>query len=317
MNNAVQKRKDPASDVITMLQGEALQKQIALALPKHLTPTRMARIAITEIRKNPKLGDCNGLSLVGAIIEVSQLGLEPGATLGHVHLIPYGKECTVIIGYKGMIELARRSGQILSISARVVHENDKFEHSFGLEEKLVHTPADKDRGEITHVYSVAKLVGGGSQFEVMSVEEINKIRDMKKYRNKVWDEHYSEMARKTAVRRLFKYLPTSIEINRAQELDSLADEGLQQGNQQVIDATFVPSYQSKDATTVSEINAEDAETSKAEAVKRFNGAVAKAEEVGAKKEEIMKELGVNAFDDLLSGPVDKIHAAIEVLADFT
>lgn len=208
---------------------ERMIPQIAKALPKHLTPDRMARIAMTELRKIPRLLACNPESFCGAIMACSQLGLEPGGSLGHIYLIPFGKEVQVILGYKGMIELARRSGQIISLSAHEVHENDVFEFEYGLTEKLRHVPSLDDRGKLRAVYAVAHFVGGGHQIEVMSKSDVDKIRARSKSGNSgPWSTDFSEMAKKTVVRKLFKYLPVSIEkLQMASALDEQADMGAQ------------------------------------------------------------------------------------------
>lgn len=220
---------------------EALLKkhgpEIALALPQHVTPERLLRIALSEVRRNPRLGQCSAASLLSAIFTCAQLGLEPGSTLGHAFLIPYRDECQFQIGYKGMIELARRSGEIQNINARCVYENDTFEYSYGLHEDLVHRPAIGNRGELTHVYAVAKLKDGGVQFEVMDRFELEEVRDGSqgyqaaiKYNKKdnPWITSFDEMCRKTLIRRLFKYLPVSVEISRAASLDERADRGQRQ-----------------------------------------------------------------------------------------
>jgi recombination protein RecT len=203
--------------------------QIARALPKHLTPDRMTRIALTELRKVPKLLQCTPESFCGAIMACSQLGLEPGSALGQIYLIPFGKDVQVILGYKGMIELARRSGQIVSLAAHEVYEKDLFEFEYGLDEKLRHVPNLSDRGALIAVYAVAKFVGGGHQIEVMSKQDVDKIRTRSKSGNSSpWVSDYSEMAKKTAVRKLFKYLPISIEkLQMATALDEQADLGTQ------------------------------------------------------------------------------------------
>ena len=220
---------------------EALLKkhgpEIALALPQHVTPERLLRIALSEVRRNPRLGQCNAASLLSAIFTCAQLGLEPGGTLGHAFLIPYKDECQFQIGYKGMIELARRSGEIQSINARCVYENDTFQYSYGLHEDLVHQPVIGNRGELTHVYAVAKLKDGGVQFEVMDRLELEEVRDGSQgYQNAVkynkkdnpWITSFDEMCRKTLIRRLFKYLPVSVELSRAANLDERADRGQRQ-----------------------------------------------------------------------------------------
>lgn len=206
---------------------DKLQPQLMKALPKHLSPERMTRIALTELRKIPQLAECDPTSFCGSIMMCAQLGLEPGGALGHIYLIPYGKQVQVILGYRGMIELARRSGQIVSLSAHEVYENDTFEFSYGLEEKLRHVPNMKERGAMIAVYAVAHLVGGGHQIEVMSKEDVDKIRARSKTSGKgPWVSDYEEMAKKTVLRKLFKYLPVSIEIQRAASMDEQSEIGV-------------------------------------------------------------------------------------------
>ena len=222
---------------------EALLKkhgpEIALALPQHVTPDRLLRIALSEVRRNPKLGQCSAASLLSSIFTCAQLGLEPGGALGHAYLIPYRDECQFQIGYKGMIELARRSGQIQSLSARCVYANDHFEYSFGLHEDLIHRPATGERGELVYAYAVARLTDGGVQFEVMDRIELEDVRDgsqgyktAMKYNKKdtPWISAFDEMCRKTVIRRLFKYLPVSIELVKAASLDESADRGQRQAS---------------------------------------------------------------------------------------
>ena len=175
MTQDVQKKQSNQPVIVQYL--ERFKDQIAAALPKHLTPDRMARIVLTEVRKVPKLLKCDPKSLFGAVIQASQLGLEPGSALGHAYLIPYGKNVNLIIGYRGMIDLARRSGQIKSIEARVVHEGDEFSYKFGLKPDLNHVPSgNKKNGAMTHVYAVAHLSDGGLQWDVMNRAEVEKIR---------------------------------------------------------------------------------------------------------------------------------------------
>ncbi|EED5540305.1 recombination protein RecT [Salmonella enterica subsp. enterica serovar Saintpaul] len=216
------------NDVISFINQPSMKEQLSAALPRHMTAERMIRIATTEIRKVPALGDCDTMSFVSAIVQCSQLGLEPGGALGHAYLLPFGnkneksgkKNVQLIIGYRGMIDLARRSGQIASLSARVVREGDDFSFEFGLEEKLVHRPGENEDAPVTHVYAVARLKDGGTQFEVMTRKQIELVRAQSKAGNNgPWVTHWEEMAKKTAIRRLFKYLPVSIEIQRAVSMD--------------------------------------------------------------------------------------------------
>lgn len=212
---------------------EQMKGEIARCLPKHLTPERMARIAMTELRKTPKLQECEPMSFIAAIMQASQLGLEPGI-LGSCYLIPFyngksGKmECQFMPGYRGFLDLARRSGQIISLVARSVYENDEFSYEFGLKENIVHKPSLNDRGELIAVYAVALLKDGGHQFDIMSVSEIEKIRATSKSKdNGPWVTNFDEMAKKTVVRRLFKWLPCSVEMQKAVSLDEQQELGIQ------------------------------------------------------------------------------------------
>ena len=247
-------------DLAHLLASPSVQNQIKAALPRHMTAERMARIATTELRKVPKLAQCDPMSFLGAVIQCAQLGLEPGNALGHAYMLPFdkrgkvngkwqtvGTEVQLIIGYRGMIDLARRSGQIISLTARTVHQADRFSYRYGLDETIEHIPAEGERGPITHVYAVAKLKDGGVQFEVMSVADVNRVRDASQgYKSALqyektdspWMQHYDEMAKKTAIRRLFKYLPVSIEIQRAVTLDEHGEAGISQQNSAVIDGSF-------------------------------------------------------------------------------
>ncbi len=212
---------------------EQMKGEIARCLPKHLTPERMARIAMTELRKTPKLQECDPMSFIAAIMQASQLGLEPGI-LGSCYLIPFnnnqtGKvECTFMPGYRGFLDLARRSGQIISLVARAVYSNDEFSYEFGLKENLIHKPAMNDRGELVAVYAVALLKDGGHQFDVMSRKDVDIIKNQSKSKNNgPWVTHYEEMAKKTVLRKLFKWLPCSVEMQKAVSLDELQEAGIQ------------------------------------------------------------------------------------------
>ena len=141
-----------------------------------------------------------------------------------------------MIGYRGMLDLARRSGAIVNIDARVVFAADEFDLLYGTETRILHKPKlSGDRGGVIGVYAVAQLQGGGSQVEYMSVEQVFAVRDASKAKDDgPWKTHFEEMAKKTVVRRLFKYLPVSVEALTAVGLDERADAGLSQGNDAVL-----------------------------------------------------------------------------------
>lgn len=211
MANALQTTNQPQNSFQQFLS--VRKAHIASVLPKHMTADRVLKVALTAYNRTPALANCSMQSVFMAIMQASELGLEPGGALGHVYLVPYGNQCQFILGYRGMIELARRSGEIESLEAHIVHERDEFDVEFGLETKLRHKPClEGDAGPMRFAYGLAKLKGGAVQFEVMSKQQIDAIRDRSRAsRNGPWVTDYEEMARKTVVRRLFKYLPVSCE----------------------------------------------------------------------------------------------------------
>lgn len=215
---------------------------IQAMLPKHLPADRLLKVATIAATTTPALAKCDVPSLVAAIGQCAQFGLEPNTVLGHAYLVPFNTKrkdangverwvnsVQVIIGYRGLIDLARRSGQVVSIAAHEVRERDEFTYEYGLRETLKHVPAMKDRGEIVAFYAYAKLRDGGHCFEVMSREQVEEIRaesqgwqQATKYNKQAghpWQKHFAEMGRKTAIRRLSKYLPLSVEFAKAIEAD--------------------------------------------------------------------------------------------------
>lgn len=226
---------------------EKSKSQIAVALPRHLSADRMLRIAMTSIRRTPKLASCSQASLLGAVMTAAQLGLEPDGVLGMAYLVPFKEEVQLIVGFKGLLDLARRSGQISTIFARVVHVKDAFEFSYGLNERLEHIPTrENDPGELVAVYAVARLKDGGQQFEVMTKREIDQIREQSRAKDDgPWVTHYEEMAKKTVLRRLCKMLPASVEMARAVSLDERADIGLSQNLEDVLEGEIVETKNGK------------------------------------------------------------------------
>jgi recombination protein RecT len=205
---------------------EARKSKLAEVLPRTLTPERLVKIAIQAVAKTPDLLKCDPGSIYLAVHHAAQLGLEPGGPLGGAYLVPYKATCQLIVGYRGLIDLARRSGQILSIEARVVRDGDTFTLEYGLSPVLTHKPNLKATtpGELQFVYAVACLRDGGKQCEVMTRAEVDAIRNRSKAsKSGPWVTDYEEMARKTVVRRLCKYLPLTVELARAFDADSDGD----------------------------------------------------------------------------------------------
>lgn len=194
------------------------RSEIARALPKHMDADRLARIATTTIKTTPALLECTASSLLGALMLSAQTGLEPGP-LGHAYLVPRRikgvMECQWLLGYKGIIELARRSGQIVSIEAREVCERDQFEFAYGLEERLVHEPyMGGERGPIVAFWGLAKFTDGGHYFLVMSKADVDKAKERSDAGKKgfgPWVTDYAAMGRKTVIRRMMPFLPLSTE----------------------------------------------------------------------------------------------------------
>lgn len=222
---------------------KAGEKNFAAALPKHVNSERFVRIALTQIRQNPQLATCSQESLLGALMTLAQLGLEPGV-LGQAYLLPFKNkklgtvECQLQISYKGMIELLRRSGQLSDIYAYSVYEKDEFSLEYGLNRTLTHKPNFKeDRGEITGFYSVALLKDGTKAFEFMTKDEV--VEHEKKYRlgqykNGIWDKNFEEMALKTVTKKMLKWLPISVEmienIRKEDNIHKLVGEKLEEEN---------------------------------------------------------------------------------------
>lgn len=206
-------------DTLASMEGE-----FARALPKHLPVDRFMRLALTELRKTPRLTQCTAPSLLGALMSAAQLGLEPGP-LGHFYLTPRrikgDWQVVPIIGYKGMVELARRTGQLSSIEARPVKAGDYFDFEYGLSERLVHKPLmDGDRGATIAFYGVAKFKDGGHVFEVMSRADVDERRDRGAAgKDGPWATDYDAMGSKTVIRHLQRWLPQSPEMALALQVD--------------------------------------------------------------------------------------------------
>jgi recombination protein RecT len=221
------------------------KSQLAAALPRHLTPERMIRVAITAVQKTPELMECDPLSIVGSVMLASQLGLDLDSTLGHAYLVPFWNsksgrlEAQMMVGYKGFLVLARRSGEISTFRPSIAYANETFQWVEGTDCKITHIPKLRDRGEPAAVYATIKLRDGGNDFEVIPWDEIlkcqqeyghyqqGKKKGQKKYGP--WWDHLPEMAKKTAIRRLAKRCPMSVEMQRAVTVDELGEVGLSQG----------------------------------------------------------------------------------------
>ena len=213
----------PRKDLRGLLNSDRVKSEIARALPTHLTPDRFVRVALTALTRTPRLADCTQESFLRCIMDCSALGLEPDGR--RAHLIPYKDQCTLIIDYKGYVELVRRSGDVAAIRAETVCEADGFEWENGVVTHRINWRTS--RGEVQAVYAEAKLASGETQTAVMTLDEINAIRDRSQgytyaknnKKSHPWMTDWAEMAKKTALRRLIKLLPLSVEIADAMDKD--------------------------------------------------------------------------------------------------
>ena len=229
-----------------------MEKEIAKALPSVMTPERFTRIVLSAISANPKLGSCTPESFLGAMMTSAQLGLEVNTPLGQAYVLPYRNKDTLEaqfqLGYKGLIDLAYRSGEVEIIQAQIVYEKDEFEYEYGLEPKLKHIPASSDRGEAVKVYAMFKTKSGGFGFDVMSMDDVkaHAAKYSKAYSSSFspWKTNFEEMAKKTVLKRVLKYAPLKSDFVRAAVQDETVKKGLSEDmydvqNETVIEADFV------------------------------------------------------------------------------
>jgi recombination protein RecT len=219
----------PAKTLVDQIND--MMPEMAKALPKHISPDRMARVVITEIRKTPDLLKCDPTSFFGALLYCAQLGLEPGSARGHAYLIPRKRkdgsyECQLIVGYQGYLDLVERGGNV-TLEARCVYENDIIEIEYGTNPVFRHKPALKDRGAIVGAYAFARYKDGRSKGRFLTTDEIELARKASDNKSEYgpWAKYYDEMATKTAIRRLVKQLPKSIELGEAVHLEDRYDAG--------------------------------------------------------------------------------------------
>jgi recombination protein RecT len=207
---------------------KSMEGEIKKALPSVLTPERFTRMVLSALSTNPKLGECSPRSFLAAMMAAAQLGLEPNTPLGQAYLLPYNNkgnmEVQFQLGYKGLIDLAYRSGEVEIVQAHIVYEHDRFEFEYGLDPKLVHVPADKDRGDPIKVYAMFRTKSGGSGFDVMSMDEVraHASKYSKAYGSNFspWKTNFEEMAKKTVLKKVLKYAPLKSDFVRAASQDA-------------------------------------------------------------------------------------------------
>jgi len=247
-DQAAQQLARQPKTVRDLLKGPEFQAAVAAVLPRAMRPERFVRVALTAIMRIPDLAECSRESLFKCLLDLSSYGLEPDGR--RAHLIPFKNhkmcacghemdqhkgqecsrcncrqrrtliECSLIIDYKGLAELVRRSGDVSLIHADVVCANDEWSYAFGTDAHLRHKPNMKDRGDRIAYYSYVKLKDGSEDFVVMNLAEVEKIRKRSKTPNAgPWVTDFDEMGKKTVFRRHTKWLPLSPEVRDAVERD--------------------------------------------------------------------------------------------------
>lgn len=221
-----------------------MKDRVAQVLPKHLTADRVLQMAATTIHRNPAIAKCSPASLLGSVMQASILGFPPVDALGYCYFVPYGKDVQFQIGYKGLVELARRSGKIKMVYAEVVRDGDEFKAEFGLEPKLEHKPNFDSSKPLTHVYAVCHFNDGGYNFVVLSKSDVERLR-MRSPMQKgtpagAWATDYDAMAKAKALKQLSKYLPLNIDQAEAIATDEavLTPDNFQNGQAKIEDIAY-------------------------------------------------------------------------------
>lgn len=240
MQSQVQQGLTPEQSLNKLLK--RMGPQIQRALPKHMDADRIARIALTAVRATPKLLECDQMSFLAALMQSAQLGVEPNTGLGQAYLIPYGKQVQFQLGYKGLIDLAVRSGQYKAIYAHEVYKEDEFSFAYGLHKDLVHVPSTNPEGEPIGYYAVYHLKNGGYDFVYWTRERIDKhaqkfSQAVQKGSTSPWKTNYDAMAKKTVLKEVLKYSPKSIELQKVVEADETIKNEVSEDMSDVIDIT--------------------------------------------------------------------------------
>ena len=223
---AVAKKAEKQKSVKDLI--EIRMPEIQKVLPSVISPQQFLRLTLNAIQSTPHLMECTMPSFYGAVMQCAQLGLKPNVN-GEAYLIPFKNnkkggvyECQFIVGYKGLMLLARRSGEVANIDAQTVYENDEFELSYGFDPMLVHKPyLEGDRGKPVGFYATVMLKDGGKSAHYMTVEDAQKYgkRYSKAYNNSPWMTDFEAMAKKSCLRQVLKYAPMSTDVDGAIRTD--------------------------------------------------------------------------------------------------
>lgn len=236
--------QSPAKDVRSLIMSDAFQSQIKKAMPEAMSSDVLLRVAVTTIQKTPKLLECSRDSLMQCVLECAQMGLLPDGILGQAYMVPYAKVATLQIGYRGILELARRSNQVKYVVGEAVYDCDQFKIRYAPERTILHVP-DEDNEErglreegkylpkgFRGAYGLVRYKDDTIDFEYLPLHKIERIRSMSQAGSKAdgpWLQHFEEMAKKTGIRALGKRLPLSADDLRRIVADEYRESGLDIG----------------------------------------------------------------------------------------
>jgi len=226
------KRASVTDKIEGWVNDPGFQARIKSMLPAIIKPERFAAVALTSLSRNPALLECTPVSLIRCMLQAATVGLELDNQLGHAYLVPFRDrkagttECTLILGYRGLVQLLHRSNAVSAVYTQVVREGDAFDFELGLEPKLVHRPVNDPDQPMMHAYAILYMKDGAKLFDVMSRAEVEKVRARSRASaSGPWVTDFVEMAKKTVLRRLAKLAPMSVEDQRLVTADELADAG--------------------------------------------------------------------------------------------
>ena len=268
VRGAVEKAEQAAqSPSLATVVREAIEQQsnaMRMVLPKDHDPERFGRLVLTAVKATPKLMECfstpqGRTSVLLSAMQLATVGLEPNTATQEAWLLPRKNkgvmECEASIGYRGLLKLARRSGEIKSVYAEVVREHDQFTWGRGLaDDELEFRPADGDRGELTHAFAVVRYMNGGHDFVVLNRAQVEARRESStsyKFAPNAspWTSHPESMWKKSALRELSKTMPLTSELSTVIAHDeaplTMTDDG-------VIQATYTDVAGELERTTETE-----------------------------------------------------------------
>lgn len=199
------------------IQGNTMKSELQKVLPKNIDVAKFIAVSLSQLGKNPKLGNCSQLSFYNCIMASARIGIIPDGR--NAYLIPYGNECTLQFDYKGLISLIKRGGNIIKARADVICENDEFEYDMGDVKR--HSYRLGNRGAVVGAYAEVTYKNGDKQYEVMDINEINKVKSKSRSGSSgPWVEFFNEMAKKVVFKRLTKWLELSPEMIEALNMDN-------------------------------------------------------------------------------------------------